>query len=275
MLIELAGLVGRINNLAPLPATATRLAQLLSSPECEMKDLLEAVELDPALTARLLRVANSAAYAARSPARSIRDGIVRIGSGALLTLAIGSAVRKTMSDAVPVYGLDEDALWRHSVAAALATETLAESLGVRVPPETFAAALLHDLGKLILGRHAAELLGRALPIGALEQVEAELEQLQTSHAEIGAMVAQRWNLPERIVLAIRHHHDPERGHEPICDLVCAANQLAHASKVVPMPRAFSPMERRSLSRLDLDDDAAGRILDILNERFEEVRARFE
>ncbi len=270
-MIDLPRLVERARELRPLPATATRFAELLASPNCEVKDLVEVVELDAPLTGRLLRAANSAMSAARSPVKTVRDGLVRLGGGAVLAMAVGAAVRDGMRQPLPAYGLDEDALWRHSVAAALATELLGKALKVTVPAEAFAAALLHDIGKLVIGRHAPE----QIPPAALMFFEKEFHLLQTHHAALGGLVAQHWKLPAGMVKGILFHHEPELGGDPVCDLVCLANVIAHESGVAGAPKAQTDAERRCVDRSGLAPKVLAATAQGLRERFDEVLRRFE
>ena len=115
-------------------------------------------------------------------------------------------------------------------AAAVAAETASRLCPVVVPPETFTAALLHDIGKLMMGRFlTAEILGyirRAQEVDHLSQLDAETLLLNVHHGELGGLIAQHWKLPPRVVLGITHHHHPEQGLDVICDLTYLANQVA-------------------------------------------------
>ena len=97
-------------------------------------------------------------------------------------------------------------------------------------PETFTAALLHDVGKLVMGRFLIpEILGfirRAREVDHLGRLEAESLLLNVHHGELGGLIAQHWKLPSRVVQGIIYHHNPEEGHDVICDLTYLANQIA-------------------------------------------------
>jgi len=203
--------------------------------------------------------------------KTVKDGIVRLGSGAVLAMAVGAAVRDGMKTALPAYGLDENVLWKHSVAAALATELIGNTLKVAVPPEAFAAALLHDIGKLVIGRHAPE----QIPPAALMFFEKEFHLLQTHHAALGGLVAQHWKLPPGIVKGVLFHHEPELGGEAICDLVCLADVLAHTSGVAGTPRAQTDADRRCLARMEVSAPVLERACEELRARFGEVLNRFD
>ncbi len=229
-MIDLDRLIERANELAPLPASAVRLAELISQPDCHLDEVAELIAFDQALTVKLLRAANSAASAAALPISSVQEAVTRMGTAQVLALAVAAGARPFLQARVPGYGLAEGDLWRHSVAAAVAAETAPAFCGVDVPPETFTAALLHDVGKLVMGRFLSpEILGfiqRAQEVDHLDRLEAEALLLNVHHGELGGLIAQHWKLPPRVVLGITYHHNPEQGLDVVCDLTCLSNQVA-------------------------------------------------
>jgi len=206
-------LILQAQDLEPLPATATRLAKLVADPDAEMKEIVETISLDQALTVKVLRVANSAASGAASEISTVDRAVIRLGTGAVLSMAVAAGVRTRMLGAIEAYDLEEGRLWEHSVAAALAAESMIGLPEHSVPPETFTAALLHDVGKLVLGRfldeEIQEFLRRARLEGGRSESDAEDEVLSVNHAELGGLIAQHWKLPRSICLGIQYHHDPE------------------------------------------------------------------
>lgn len=232
-MIDLDQLIRQTGELAPLPATTVRLAQLTAHPGCQLGDVVELIAYDQSLTVRLLRAANSAMCAGSAPASTVRDAVARLGTAQVMELAVASGVRPYLQAGIPAYGLGEGALWRHAIAAAVCAETAPGFCTVAVPPETFTAALLHDVGKLVMGRFLSpEILGfirRAREADGLGQLEAESLLLNVHHGELGGLVAQHWKLPSRIVQGIIYHHNPEAGADLICDLTCLAN---HGAKVI-------------------------------------------
>jgi len=186
-MIEAAALVKAAHGLDPLPATVARLASLVVRPDWSLNEAAHLVEFDPALTGRLLRLANSAAMAGLSPVNTARDAIMRVGIGPALAFAAASGLRKQLKRALPEYGLTEGQLWRHSVASALAVEPIARRARTPVPPECFTAALLHDIGKIVLARFLSpdelKWLAEARDLGG-SSLQAEMEVLGVNHAEL-------------------------------------------------------------------------------------------
>jgi HD-like signal output (HDOD) protein len=229
-MIDLDRLIEQANEMAPLPASAVRLAELVGSPDCHLGDVAELIEFDQALTAKLLRAANSAASGSAAPVGTVKEAVIRMGTARVLALAVAASARPLLQARVPAYGLDEGALWRHSVAAAVAAETVPAFCRLDVPPETFTTALLHDVGKLVMGRFlSAEILGfirRAREVDHLDSLEAESLLLDVHHGELGGIIAQHWKLPPRVVLGITYHHNPDQGLDLICDLTYLTNKVA-------------------------------------------------
>ena len=229
-MLDQSALVRAAHALDPLPASVSRLATLVARENWTLKEAEDIIALDQALTARLLRLANSAAGASRLEISTVGDALVRMGVGVVLSMATGSSVRRLARVGLPEYGLSEGDLWRHSVAAALAAEAAARACQTTVPPESFTAALLHDIGKLVLVQFIEpdllRYLGEAWARGDMTSVQAEIEILGFHHGELGGLIAQHWQLPERIVTAITHHHTPDEGRDVVCDVVCMANVVA-------------------------------------------------
>jgi putative nucleotidyltransferase with HDIG domain len=277
--MDLDALIAQAYNLEPLPLSAARLASLVADPDSKLAGITDVISLDPSLTVKVLRAANSARLAARSPITNVNDAVIRLGRGTILSVVVGVAARKQLQQAVPEYGLGENALWEHSVAAALVAETVERTCKVSVPPEAFAAALLHDIGKLVLGRfldeRTLELLNEAQEHGHLNPLDAEREILQINHAELGGLVAQKWGLPESIVKGISFHHQPDEGEDRICDVVCVSNDIAVATGLVSMPVPRWPEDHSgAFKRMGLDNDAEIRVADVVKSRFEQVLERF-
>lgn len=275
MSVDLESLLQQAQDLAPLPASAARLAALVAQPNVPLKSVVDVVALDPALTARLMRVANSAASGSRMPVKSARDAVVRLGNATVLALAVAGAVGRHLKVSVPEYGLSEDQLWRHSVGTALGVERIAAVCGCPAPPEAFTAGLLHDLGKLIIARFVPKptfaKIFEARNAGRT-YFQAEREVLGTDHADLAARLAARWGLPEKIGHGVRYHHTPdapEAAGDLVADTVALANLLSRGLKGAPMPD-FEGDHPGARARLGLDDAKWAKAGADLAERFDQV-----
>jgi HD-like signal output (HDOD) protein len=221
-------LLASAEGLGALPVTVTKLASIVSNPDHEMREIVEVVSFDQALTATLLRRANSAALGARYQIKTVRDAAMWLGSGSLLSMALATNVSRRLNEPIPAYGLAEGQLWKQSVAASLAAEAIRAAAAVDVPAEAPTAALLHDFGKVVLAQHfgarVLNLLAQAAIADHLGLLDAETKVFGVNHADIGGLVAQQWKLPHSIVEAIIHHH--HTGSHPTT--VSATVSLAHA-----------------------------------------------
>ncbi len=219
-----------IEKLAPMPASLSRLASVVNDPSSSAADIVMVIELDQALTANILRMANSAWSASATPIDTVRAAVLRLGGGRVFELAVGQQVSGAMSRSCPAFELGEYELWRHGVAAALATEHLGGFANVHIPGVAFTAALLHDVGKLILTRHVGpDVVRRIRQSAEAEQttfLAAERKVLGTDHAEAGAAVARHWRFPAEIVNAIERHHEPDIAVDRVLDAVHIANAVA-------------------------------------------------
>jgi putative nucleotidyltransferase with HDIG domain len=277
--LDLHQLIAKAYDLEPIPMSGTKLANLVADPESTLESIVEVVGLDQALAGRALRAANSAASAARSPITIVKDAVVRLGRSSMLTLGFGTKVRQQLQQAVPEFGLAENMLWRHSVAAALTAESMASLCKVQIPPESYAAALLHDIGKLVLARFLdpdlLSYLQRAQNEGRCHPLEAEMEILEVNHAELGGLIARHWGLPNTIALGIQYHHTPTEEHPLVCHVVCVANELA--KKVLPDTEAVPPYpedHQASFDLLSISSDLEKRICEAVNARFAKVLEMF-
>jgi HD-like signal output (HDOD) protein len=276
LVIDIDAVIESAQSLEPLPASVGRLASLVSDQDADLREIVEVISFDQALTGNLLRRANSAASASRNPIRTVHEAVVRLGTGTVLALAMSTTVSKRMSRGIPEYGMAEGDLWRHSVRAALAAETIRSAAKVPVPPEAPTAALLHDVGKLVLCRFLGpgilNMLRLAAEVDNLTSLQAEAIILEVHHGELGGLVAQHWRLPDTIVRAITYHHTPEQALEPICFTVHLANLVSHHLQ------GDTDIEREartnSLVELGIDPTRWDTICSTVATRYDELSGRY-
>ena len=222
-------IIDGIENLDPLPVTAQRLTTLVGNDQSSIHEMAEIVEYDPAVAANVVRMANSAAFAGRYPVDKVRDAVIRLGIGNLVTIVLDGCVKLLKSDA-PLFDLTEEEFHRHSAAASLVIKALVAEARCPLPPEASIAALLHDIGKLIMVRYLNADLSSLVSLCKEKNipfVQAEREILGCDHAEVGGAIARKWDFPQQIIEAIEKHHQvsPE-GNGVILDAVMLANYAA-------------------------------------------------
>ncbi len=224
-------LADRVNDLQPLPEVATRVMQLAESTEFSAGDLAAVVSSDQALTAKLLRLANSAYYGFSRRIATVRDAVVLLGFREVRALAMAASVMDLFSTRHRG-PFNLDLFWGHSVAAALVAESLAKETGYAAPEESYTAGILHDVGKLILNQYMPQeyaavveiALGQGLPIH-----QAEQRTLGFTHAAVGAKLAERWRFPPQLTAAVGDHHraNISRERSPLTYVVARANAMCH------------------------------------------------
>ena len=277
-MIDLDQLIVKAYDLEPLPASVTRLSALVADNNSQINDIVEVLAFDPALTAGILRSANSAASASSTAISSVKDAVLRMGLGTVLALTVAASVKRNMIIALPEYGLRENELWRHSVLSSLSVEAIQAHSKVQIQPDAFTAALLHDIGKLVLSRFldadVQYVMQLAHDEGRLETPAAESEILGVNHGEVGGLMAQHWKLPESIVRGISYHHNPAEGGDTICYVVALANLTAHriADKSSDDQGLLPP--KKYLERMGLTTESFEKVCETASKRMDDVQRRY-
>jgi len=233
--IERIEILAGIKKLPAFSTTVVRLSELVNDPESGPGEFEAVVQPDMALTANLLRMANSAYFGLSRRIGSAREAITLLGVRRVFQLGAMAAVDGVIPETLPGYGIDASVFWGHSVAVAVLAERLSKERKLATPALTFTAGLLHDVGKLVISSFLAEhieALRSELASGQMSLLACEQKLLGADHAQIGAELGLVWNLPEEVVKVIASHHTPDvanggRG-DVVVDLVHAADCLSHS-----------------------------------------------
>lgn len=218
----------RVGKLPPLPDTAVKLMNVINDPQSTVEDIVEAIRYDQVVTAEVLRLCNSAFLGMSRAISSLNEAMICLGTVKVLQLVMSVHTNSMLSQQQVGYGLPPGALWRHSVAVALASSTVAQRIKLPNINLVFTAGLLHDIGKVVLNEYvAADFLEIVRRVREEHQSFAEAEHgvLGYDHQEVGAKIAEMWKLPEPIVQCVRFHHDPSKPEQPspLVDAVYLAN----------------------------------------------------
>jgi len=206
--VDLRDELRRIESLPALPNTLARLLQALN--EASTADELEdIVKGDEAVSAAVLRLANSAVVGVAGRTFTLAESIARIGHRNLQRIAVSLNAASVLEGRGKAYGLDRDELWRGSLAGGLACEWIARDSGLEDPGICFVTGLLRDIGKIAMDVlfpiERVRAASAAAP-SASGQLEAERQVLGIDHAELGMQLAEVWRLPARLANAVRYHH---------------------------------------------------------------------
>ncbi len=219
-----------VRDLPVLPQALVDLMTALQSDDVAVDDIANRIGRDQALAAKALRLANCSFYGVAGRVHSIRDAVNVLGLRTLSSALVAAAVSNsfTLRDC-PLF--DIRAYWRHSMAAGLCAQAIADHLGLDAS-SAFVAGLLHDIGKLAL---AAQLPGPSTQVEEYRMLhdvqadEAEQSVLGTDHAQVGGQVARHWHFAEEMAQAIESHHCPANGAQAsLSDIVHVADNMAHA-----------------------------------------------
>lgn len=267
--IDAQMLIESLDHLPVIPAVAARVLSLNDDATSAL-EVSQVISTDPVLTAMLLRVSNSAYYGFSRRLSTVREAVLLLGFKQVRQIAVGASVMRSWKcNSGGADGFEMDLFWGHSMSVAVIAEMAARKFNSGRPEEAFTAGILHDLGVLAL-REARPLPFQAAIRAASEGMEllaAEREHIGLTHDQMGEALAERWQLPERLVQAMAHHHDA--GLSPVVDgltgVVCAADQVAERYGVhcgfvrgsIP-PRMQLPDE---LAKLEIACGGIGSVLD--------------
>jgi len=203
--------VRNIIQLPTLPVVAMEVASLVDNPKTSAAALGRVISTDQALTARMLKIANSAFYGFPKRISTIDFAIVVLGFDALKEIVMSVSIINSFRTKTN-QEFNAEQFWQHSIVCGITARQAAQNSGYRISGEAFVAGLLHDIGILILHQHFRREFQEILQLQQKEGIpylEAEEHVLGTTHAEVGSWLAERWNLPNQLVEAIAYHHNPD------------------------------------------------------------------
>jgi len=232
-----AGLAAGVRDLVTLPDVAMRIARMVDDPKASATDIGREISNDAALTARLLRIANSAAYGQNRKIATVSRAIALLGVRQVRDLTVGlTAVRAF--DGISNELVTMEVFWRHSVLCAVAASQIAARRDAARTESPFVAGLLHDIGQLILYSRVPDAARETLLMTAdaaddLGLYLCERAVLTFDHGAVGASLAQNWGLPESLLECIEFHHEPHRARSFAADVatVHIANSVAVLAEI--------------------------------------------
>lgn len=253
----------RADDLATLPGPAVRIMELCSDPDVRIGTLATALEGDPVIASRILRLANSAYYGRFAGVSSLREAVMVLGLEAVRALGLSIGVLGHFIAGDGVKRPEIEGLWHHSIGVALTAREIARRIGVKERERAFVAGLIHDIGQFVLIQYLPEryqALLAAAPGHSGSFQRAERDALETDHAEVGAWLTRKWSLPEELRQAIALHHAaviPE-GPEPglvLSRIVQVADWMVSSQGIAPTwygGRASPVPQSRQAIALDED-----------------------
>lgn len=211
-LLNLKAVAERTGDLPPFPAIAMEALQLTKDVNATAKQLQSVIIRDQALSARILRIVNSALYGLRREVSTISHAVAVLGMETLRSILMAAAVKHVFhNDNGRGQDLGSRLLWDHSWGTALGARAIARRVRYENQEEAFLGGLMHDIGKPVLQKNFADryvnIISNAYR-GDANFHEPEMGLFGFSHAHVGALLAEKWNFPPQLSIAIRYHHDP-------------------------------------------------------------------
>jgi len=258
-------IVDQVSSLPQFPENIVMIQKLISDPKSEMADIARQISMDPAMTADLLKIVNSAQFMLSKKVDSISEAVKMVGIRGIKNLLYSYGTQKILGDDTT----DKRMLWDHSYKTAFYAYNLAKNFRKdrNLLDDVYVGGILHDMGKIIFANVHPDLLNKiktfcmekGIPSSTFEDLSAGL-----NHAEIGALIAEKWNFPDNLVSAIRLHHDPNVAPAEFKDLVetvYLANMLCEyeAGTVT-----FDQLDKKPLASFGISNEKQ---LEVLLEKF--------
>ena len=199
------------SEIASIKQVVSGIIEVIEDPESTAKDLKDMIGLDPPLTGKILRVANSAYYAVQRQVNSIEQAAILIGFDAIKELALSLKVCEFFASGDSTGDYSRSSLWKHSVAVGLLGRMIYRREFRKRGENIYIAGLLHEIGIIAEDQFLHEEFKKILDTAKIEKTnltQAEHEMLGFNHAELGKAITDNWNLPQKIIMGIGYHHNP-------------------------------------------------------------------
>ena len=267
---QLNTIVMATRDLPAMPQVASKVLELSSDPNTSAIELQQVISDDQAMTARILKIANSAMYSCSRKIKTLTEAIVMLGFNSIRSLVVTSSARNLYDVKSSPSGLKERLMWEHSIGCGFACRLLTESKAPGLTEEAFLAGLLHDIGKLVLTQRMPKefdgivqtVYNENRPFAATER-----EVLGFDHAQVGALLVNKWNFSPTLENVILNHHRAEAlsPEEPLLLFLDLGNKLCHKLGIGFLEDPD----------LDVAGSAANQILGLPPESFETTAARLK
>ncbi len=274
---RLAAKLARVKGLPSPPRVAMRIIEAARDPDISLAKVAEVVTADPVISAKIMRMANSAAYTTRGNCTTLRRALLTLGLDATLIVALSFSLVISLKRDKSA-GLDHDYFWRRSLMAATAAAALANALKRTDGEALFLAALLQDIGMLALDKCEPSVYSGAgdLQRDHLALSEFEVGQLGCDHADVGGWLLDRWKLPQELVEAVISSHDRRVfADDEFARCVALSGPLADVWLASDWNHSFRQLVSMAVDRLGLDDTQLCIVLDSLRSRIPETESMFE
>ncbi len=274
-------IAGKTIEIATLPEVTMRIIEVVQDPRSTAHDLHKIVSHDPALSARVLRVVNSAFYGLPGQIGSIDRAIMLLGLNAVKNIAIAASLTKMFNQEVPCDDFSGKDLWTHSVAVGASNKLITAAIGLALPDEAFLAGLIHDLGLVALMQcfndkipEIVNLVRSGVPFRTAEE-----KVIGADHQQIGMALAAKWKFPRSFQYVTGYHHNPQDLAKEnrllavvthISDILCANQELG-----LTITAETETIQQEWKAEIGLKDESIAEIQAQLPDELNTVKALIE
>jgi putative nucleotidyltransferase with HDIG domain len=274
MAYTLDQLIQEAKKLPPIPQAASKALALICDPKTNAAGLARIISADQVLAGQVLRWANSAYFGLDRTVSSVQQAIMVLGMNSIQELIMNSSLCDQLNQPMPGYDLQRGELWQHALGTAIGAKLISKQHSLRIDDEAYFAGLLCDIGKLIFERLLRDV---KIDLSGEEDwsfLQVERAYFGLDHAMLGAEIARRWNLPENLVNAIAHHHEPHNEREQ--PKLAAAIHVADVSMMalgigVGIDGLMYPLEEDALQLLGMTWDDVIVLMDEISEQLSKTK----
>ena len=277
---QLVERIRQCQNLPSLPSIAVQVLDLAQRADVGIAEIAQVISRDPALSGKILRTVNSSFYARSQTISTISHAVTILGLQSVKTLVLGFSLVSNLS-LKKSKGFKHVHYWKRSVYAATAARIIGAKIDLVQQEELFIAALLSDIGMLVLDRVLGDEYGEmtAACDTHSDVLNAEVEKHQITHAEVGGLLADQWKLPPVLATPIRCHHDPNPVQDPalrrLTEVVGLAGRVADVYVDANPGPAIEHVRQVALNRYQIAGNQCDLLLDEIGRRTREVASLFE
>lgn len=260
-----------IKELSTLPSVILRILEVMNNPMADARDVENEIIEDPAITAKILKVANSPYYGANRDISSVSQAVVLMGFAEVQNIALSVSIFSRF--AAPTKMFDRREFWEHCFTTASAADALQHRVNAQTN-DGFVAGLLHDIGRIVLDQHFPNEFQEIVALAEAQEIsllDAERKVLGVTHCDIGYWVTEKWNLPTMLTDSILFHHSPFSCRESyvLTSIVHVADAIAKAFGGYMKGESVPPPKEESAFRLlNLEGENVMNLADLISKKME-------